>query len=224
MTRVIVFDVNETLLDVSALDWRFERVLGDAGAREQWFERVLRTAIAASFLHYDVDFAAVARGALEVVAGQRGVRLGDEDKAAILGGLRELPPFVDVQPALARLRDAGLRLAALTNSPSDTAQAQLANAGIAGYFEQCLSVDMAARLKPAPEVYRMAAERLGVATGEMLMVAAHDWDVAGAMSAGCRGAYVARGGKAYDPVFPAPDIVGADLSEVAERIVAGNGC
>jgi 2-haloacid dehalogenase len=98
-------------------------------------------------------------------------------------------------------------------------EAQLANAGLRNLFTQVLSADEVKRLKPAPEPYRMAAERLGVPTGDVRLVAAHDWDVAGALCAGCAAAFVARPGKVLDPLVPAPDIVGADLREVAKSIL-----
>jgi 2-haloacid dehalogenase len=93
------------------------------------------------------------------------------------------------------------------------------NSGLSGYFEQTLSADAVKRLKPAPEPYRMAAESLGVEVGEVRLVAAHGWDVAGAMRAGCAAAFVARPGKALFPTAPRPDVVGADLREVADGII-----
>ncbi len=86
-------------------------------------------------------------------------------------------------------------------------------------FEQVLSVDQAGRLKPHPTVYRMAAERLGVHTGSLRMVAAHNWDVTGAMRAGCAGAFVARPRMTLGPLDERPDVVGRDLEQVANRIL-----
>jgi 2-haloacid dehalogenase len=126
----------------------------------------------------------------------------------------------DVSEGLRRLREGGLRLAALTNSTSAVAQAQLANAGIAAAFERILSADDVRRLKPAPEPYRMAAERLGIEVGDVLLVAAHAWDVAGALRAGCRAAFVARPGMVLDPLAPPPELVVADLGELADRLLA----
>jgi 2-haloacid dehalogenase len=88
-----------------------------------------------------------------------------------------------------------------------------------GYFEQILSADTVKRLKPAPEPYRMAAESFGVEIGEIRLVAAHSWDVAGALRAGCAAAFVARPGMVLDPLVERPDVVGEDLREVADRIL-----
>jgi 2-haloacid dehalogenase len=133
--------------------------------------------------------------------------------------MRRLAAHPEVPAALERLRAGGLRLAALTNSTEEVARAQLEHAGIIGVFEQVLSADMVRRLKPAPEPYRLAAERLGVPVGEVRLIAAHAWDVAGAAAAGCATAFVARPGKVLDPLVEAPDVVGADLDEVADRIL-----
>ena len=66
----------------------------------------------------------------------------------------------------------------------------------------------------------MAAERLGVAIAEIRLVAAHAWDIAGAARAGCAAAFVARPGKVLDPLVERPEIIGADLAEVATAILA----
>jgi 2-haloacid dehalogenase len=220
MSRVIVFDVNETLLDLGALDPHFLRAFGDANVRGEWFGQVIELALAATASNAYFAFGVVADAALTMVASRRAVALSDKDRAAILGGLRAVPPHPDVRPALDRLAAARLRLATLTNSTPDAAEAQLSHAGLRDYFEQVLSVDRVRRLKPAPETYRLAASSLGVSLGEIRLVAAHGWDVAGALRAGCAAAFVSRPGRVLDPLAPRPDIVGPDLTAVAEQIIA----
>jgi 2-haloacid dehalogenase len=223
MPRVQVFDVNETLLDLAAMDPHFERVFGDAGARRSWFSQMIQSALVATITGAYSQFGALAMAALEMTAEQAGVELGDDDRQAIATQMRQLPAHPEVAGALRRLRDAGLRLAALTNSTEEVARAQLEHAGLIDLFDLVLSADTVRRLKPAPEPYRMAAERLGVAVGEVRLIAAHAWDVAGAARAGCATAFVARPGKVLDPLVKRPEIVGADLAEVADAILAVEG-
>jgi 2-haloacid dehalogenase len=219
MARVCVFDVNETLLDLGALDPHFERVYGDAGVRRSWFLQLLQSALVATVTGVYSDFGTIGAAALEMVAEREGVYLSEEDKQEILGGMRELPPHPEVAKSLERLREAGLRTATLTNSTREVAEAQMENSGLRGYFEQILSADAVKRLKPAPEPYMMAAEGLGVEIGQVRLVAAHSWDVAGALRAGCAAAFVARPGMVLDPLVERPDVVGVDLREVADRIL-----
>jgi 2-haloacid dehalogenase len=220
MRRVQVFDVNETLLDLAAMDPHFERVFGDAGVRRAWFNQMIQSALVATVTGAYSQFGAIGMAALEMTAQQAGAELADADREAILGQIRTLPAHPEVPGALERLRGAGLRLAALTNSTEQVARAQLEHAGLIDAFELVLSADTVRRLKPAPEPYRMAAERAGVAIGEVRLIAAHAWDVAGAVRAGCAAAFVARPGKVLDPLVERPDVVGADLAEVADRILA----
>jgi 2-haloacid dehalogenase len=219
MARICVFDVNETLLDLGALDPHFERIFGDAGVRRAWFGQLLQSALVATVTDAYSDFGKIGGAALEMTAERQGVILSDEDKRQILGGMRRLPPHPEVAESLSRLRDAGLRLATLTNSTQQVAEAQMDNSGLRGYFEQLLSADTVRRLKPAPEPYRMAAEALGVDVDQIRLVAAHAWDVAGALRADCAAAFVARPGMVLDPLVERPDVVGADLREVADRIL-----
>jgi 2-haloacid dehalogenase len=220
MARVCVFDVNETLLDLKALDPHFARVFGDVSVRQAWFGQMIQSALVATVTDAYADFGAIGGGALDMTAARRGIALSAADRAQLLGGMRTLPPHPEVPESLARLRRAGLRLAALTNSTASVAQAQLTHAGLTASFEQILSADMVRRLKPAPEPYRMAAERLGVAIDEIRLIAAHAWDIAGALRAGCAAAFVVRPGMVLDPLVGRPDIVGADMREVADQILA----
>ncbi len=220
MARIIVFDVNETLLDLAALDEGFGRVFGDVAARQEWFAQVLHTAFAVTAAGGYHQFGEIGAAALEMVAARRALLLEEAERAALLAPMLELPPHPEVPAALDRLQAAGLQLAALTNSAPDAAVSQLENAGIIDRFERVMSVDAARRLKPAPEVYLMAAAELGQGPENLRMVAAHDWDVAGAMKVGYAGAFVARPGMVLNPLHPAPDVVGADLAEVAAGILA----
>ena len=215
-----MFDVNETLLDLRVLDPEFARVFGDAGVRRQWFQQLLASAFVSVITGRYADFGTLGRGALDMVAERLGKRLSDDDRMAILGTMRRLPAHPEVRGALERLRGAGFRLATLTNSTLEVAETQIMHAGLRDLFEQVLSADAVKRLKPAPEPYGHAAARLGVRVGEVRLVAAHFWDVAGALAAGCAGAFVARPGQVLDPHAARPDVIGRDLDDIAGQVIA----
>lgn len=220
MSRVLIFDVNETMLDLRALDPHFERVFGDGGVRRQWFLQFVQNFLVTIVVGTYVDFGTIGRGALDMIAKRLGKTLTDEDRKQILGSIRELPPYPEVRGSLKRLKAAGFRLGTLTNSTKPVAEAQMQHAGLIELFEQILSADEVKRLKPAPEPYRMSADRFGVPINEVRLVAAHAWDIAGALRAGCKGAFVARPGMVLDPIHEPPDVVGRDLHEVADKIIA----
>jgi 2-haloacid dehalogenase len=223
MPHICVFDVNETLLDLRAMDLQFARVFGDASVRQAWFTQLLQNAFVATITGSYRDFGTLGAAALDMVAARRSVTVTPEEKQVLLSAMRQLPPHPETQGALERLRQAGLRLVTLTNSTAQVAEAQMAHADLSGYFEQIFSADTVQRLKPAPEPYRMVADRLGVAISDLRLIAAHAWDIAGALRAGCAAAFVARPGMVLDPLVERPDVVGADLREVAERILECEG-
>jgi 2-haloacid dehalogenase len=221
--RVLVFDVIETLLDLRALDPHFEAIFGDSAVRQQWFSQMLQSALVSTVTDTYRNFGQIGRAALQMTAQRHGIELSADQQQRILGGVRQLPAHHDVHDALSRLRQAGFRMAALTNSTAEVAEAQLAHAGVREFFEQALSADMAKRLKPAREAYHMAAQRPGVAPSDLRMIAAHAWDVTGAIRAGCAATLIARPNMVLDPAREQPDIVARDLREAAEQIVAHEG-
>ena len=216
---VLVFDVNETLLDLSGLDAPFQQVFGHAEARTEWFRQVLRSALVSTITGPYADFSAIGRTALQLVATRRGVELSAADRSTILDAMRRLPPHPEVVDSLERLQAAGFRMAALSNGTPDALHDQMVHADLDGFFDAILSADAVQRLKPAPEPYHMAAQQIDVEIETLCMVAAHAWDVTGALRAGASAAFVARPGKLLDPLGPAPNIVGPDLAQVAGRLI-----
>ena len=173
MEPVIAFDVNETLLDLTALDPLFERVFGDKSVRPLWFGQMLQLSFVGIITNDYVDFTTAQHAALRMVARRRDTELTDEDAKEIVGGMRMLPVHPEVRDALLRIREGGARTCSLTNSPLDVAGAQLEFAGIRDCFEEVISADEVKRLKPAPEPYRHAAERMSTDISNVRLVAAH---------------------------------------------------
>jgi 2-haloacid dehalogenase len=216
---VLAFDVNETLLDLSALDPMFEKAFGRAGVRPAWFLTMQGIWMTATITDAYLPFDKVADAALEITAAREAVTLARDARVAIVKGLESLPPYPEVDAALAEMRDAGVRLAALTNGTLRAARAQLKHAGLSRHFEQIMSVDEVKRYKPAPEPYLLAARRLKVKPAGLYMVAAHWWDLTGAAGAGLKTIFVKRPGKTMNPRGIKPDLQVADLAELARRFV-----
>lgn len=217
---VLAFDVNETLLDLAALDPLFTDLLGDAALRPQWFSTMLQLSFVGGLTGHYVDFSTAQRAALRMTAARAGRDLSAEAIEMVVDAMRRLPAHPDAPEALTRLRDGGFRVTALTNSVLDVARDQLANARLTDRFEAIFSADEAQSLKPAPAPYRMVAERCGVDVAEVCLIAAHAWDVSGAMAAGAQAAFVARGGAMPSPLGDQPGVIGRDLTEVADALLA----
>jgi 2-haloacid dehalogenase len=218
--RVIVCDVNETLLDVGALEPHFEQAFGDGRVLQDWFGTVVLYSEVATLAGPYSDFATIGGAALDMTAAARGVTLSPAGRSRILQSMLTLPPHPDVPDGLQTMRDAGLRLVTLTNSAPAAVQQQLANAGLATYFERSFSVDTVRRFKPAAEAYRSVADALDLPCERLRLVAAHAWDIVGALRTGCAAAFVARPGKVLYPLGPKPDITGPDFRNVARQVVA----
>ena len=219
MPTVIAFDVNETLLDLSALDEPFERTFGDAAMRQQWFALMLQVSFVGGLTDGYIDFSAAQHAAFLMLAERLGAEVTENDATAMVARMNSLPPHPEVAEALQMLRGTDLTVVAVTNSVASVAESQLANAGLRPLFDAVMSADSVGHLKPAREPYAAVAEAYGVEIAEVRLVAAHWWDVAGAMRAGCRAAFVARRTMPLCPAWPRPDIVEPDIAGVVRRIV-----
>jgi 2-haloacid dehalogenase len=127
---VLAFDVNETLLDLRALDDVFERVFADRALRPAWFQQMLQLSFVGGLTGQYVDFTTAQRGALLMLAGRMRRALTEQEVEEIVGGMRRVPPYPEAAEALSELREAGFRQVTLTNSPLDVVRDQLAFAGL----------------------------------------------------------------------------------------------
>ncbi|MFL5861272.1 MAG: haloacid dehalogenase type II [Solirubrobacteraceae bacterium] len=219
MTRVIALDVNETLLDLRALDAPLQELFGTPDLRTQWFGQMLQLSFVGGLTGEYVDFTSAQRAALHMVARSRGRPVSDAAVDRVVERMRSLPPHPEVPDALARLARTQLEVVALTNSVQEVAEAQLRNAGIDGHFGAIMSADAVRALKPAAAPYRAVAQRHDVGIEEVRLVAAHSWDVSGALAAGAKAAFVTRPGMVLSPLGPQPDIIEPDIAAAVDRII-----
>ena len=182
---VAVLDVNETLSDLEPLRDRFERVGAPPQLLETWFASTLRDGIALTASGAYAGFLDVGRAVLRTLLPAQQLRVPLEDAAdQIVAGFAELPVHSDVPEALRRLREAGVRVATLTNGSAASAAALLGRAGLSDLVELNLDVEAVGRWKPHPQPYLYACRTLDVSPGDAVLIAAHPWDVHGAKHGG----------------------------------------
>lgn len=216
---VLVFDVNETLLDLSPLRSDFQDIFGPEPPVGEWFARLLHGSLVSNTLDDYRPFGVIGVEALLMVAEKHGVELDESTATELVTALAALPAHPDVIPGLERLVDAGYRTVALTNGSTTAANAQIENAGLHPFIQRVISVDEVRRFKPSPVPYHHAAEVSGVEIEQTMLVAAHDWDVAGALAAGAQAAYVARKGSVWSLPSPMPEVVAPDIIGIADKLV-----
>lgn len=217
---LLLFDVNQTLLDLAPLQASIRTVLPGADSPKLWFSTMLHYSTVMTLAGRYASLPEIGAAALRMLAEGRGISLTEQQAAMAIAPITRLPAHPDVAPGLARLRDAGFRLAALSNSTSSGLRTQLAFAGLAELFDAQFSVEDVGLYKPHPTVYHRAASRMRIDADRAMLVAAHGWDVAGAGWAGLRTAFVKRAGQAPFPLADAPGLVVADIGELADRLIA----
>lgn len=218
---IIVFDVNETLLDIDTLAPLFARLFGDDKILREWFAQLVLYSQTMTLSGLYTPFGELGVGALQMTADIHQVTLTDDDINEFKQRMADMPAHPDAIPALTKLRTAGFRLVTLTNSASNASNTPLEKAGLNEFFEQSFSVETVEKFKPAPETYQMVAKEMSVAMSDLCLVACHLWNTIGAQAAGCQGAFVTRPYNAMLPAskVPTPDFMAADLVTLAEQII-----
>lgn len=218
---IIVFDVNETLLDITTLEPLFERLFSDRTVLREWFAQLVLYSQTMTLANLYTSFGDLGVGSLRMLASIHGVVVADSDIEELKNRMSSMPAHSDVVPALTRLRDAQFRLVTLTNSASSSSPTPLQRAGIDGFFEHSFSVEAVQKFKPAPQVYRQVAVAMDADPAQLCLVACHLWDTIGAQAQGWRGAFVTRPHNAMLPAtnVPVPDFIASDLNELADQLI-----
>ena len=218
---IIVFDVNETLLDLDAIRPFFDRVFSDPAAMRLWFAGLITYSEALTLAGVYVPFTDIGGAVLRMLAATRGITISADDSAELTDRFATMPPHPEVPAALRRLRHHGFRLFTLTDNTLAISGRQLERAGLIELFERRFSVDETVRRhKPAQEAYHSVAETLGAGPGDICLIACHTWDTIGASAAGWQSALILREGNAPLDVGPQPDYIGKDLDAIADQLIA----
>ncbi len=218
--ELIVFDVNETLLDLSPLKTKVNQVMGSDLAFDLWFSNLLHYSLVETVTGNYADFSSIAAVTFRMVAQKLEIEIDDDKITSTLEAIKSLPPHSDVIPALTGLEKAEFAMVALTNGNQDVAETQLANAKLDGFFKSIISVENVGRYKPHPDPYTFILEKMEISSANAILVAAHGWDIVGAKRAGMQTAFVERKEKSMYALGESPDFTGRTVLEVAEKLVA----
>jgi 2-haloacid dehalogenase len=217
---LIVFDVNETLLDLGTMEPTFQRIFGDKSAMRLWFANLILYSAALTVAGVYVPFTDIGSAVMKMLADTRGIRITDNDKTELTEKFSTMPPHPEVPAALRKLRNAGFRLFCLTDNLLEVQTRQLEHAGIVDLFERRFSADGVKHHKPSPQAYAYVEKELGVKPSQLCLIACHTWDAVGAVAAGRQGALIKRVGNDVLGVGPQPNIVGDDLNDIADQLIA----
>jgi 2-haloacid dehalogenase len=219
--KVLFFDVNETLLDLTPLKKKVGKALdGKENLVTLWFTTLLQYSLVTSASGQYEHFGNIGAATLTMVAANHNITISAEEaKLIVTPTIRNLQPHPEVKDALSQLKSDDYKLVAFTNSSIEGLKEQMKNAGLTSYFDKLLSVENAGKFKPFMESYNWAAHTMGIKPEESMMIAAHGWDVAGALWAGWRAAFVSRPGHRQFPLAPKTEIEAPDLQKIADLLM-----
>ena len=217
---LIVFDVNETLLDLKAMEPTFQRIFGEKSAMRLWFADLILYSAALTVAGCYVPFTDIGSAVMKMLADTRGIKIDEKDKEELTEKFSTMPPHPEVPAALRKLHNAGFRLFTLTDNLLEVQTRQLEHGGIVDLFERRFSADEVKHHKPSRAAYAHVEKELGVEPSQLCLVACHTWDTIGAVAAGWGAVLIKRADNDLLGVGPQPQIVGSDLNDVANQLIA----
>jgi 2-haloacid dehalogenase len=217
---LIVFDVNETLLDLETMEPIFERIFRERGAMRLWFANFIMYSAALTVAGCYVPFTEIGGAVMKMMADTKGIKITDADRKELTDKFSTMPPHAEVPAALRKLRGAGFRLFTLTDNLLEVQTRQLTNGGIVDLFERRFSADGVKHHKPSRQAYGYVETELGAKPSEFCLIACHTWDTLGAVAAGWEAALIKRPGNDVLGVGPQPHVVGDTLDDVANKLIA----
>lgn len=220
--KVLFFDVNETLLDLTQMKKQVGKELnGREDLLALWFTTMLQYSLVTTASGQYEHFGHIGAAALQMVAANNNIEISEtKARDVIVNALRGLPAHPEVKSALAKLKENGYKLVSFTNSSNEGVKKQFESADLTQYFDARLSVEDVGKFKPSRETYDWAARKMGIKPNEAMLVAAHGWDIAGALWAGWRGAFISRPGAQLFPLAPTPEINETNLERIATQLIS----
>lgn len=212
MPAAFIFDAYGTLFDVHSVQQHCETFWAGKGSQlsQLWRAKQLEYTWQRSLMRRYEPFSRVTREALEYACEALGLALDASRSNALMAQYLRLALFPDVREALSQLK--GHKLAILTNGSPDMIEPLVAQSGLS--FDAMLSVDALKVYKPAPEVYQLAVDRLGVAPAQVGFVSSNCWDALGAKSFGFEVNWINRSGAPVDRLGFKPDRILKGLSDL----------
>lgn len=188
-----VFDAYGTLFDVHSAVGKGGSALGDkaAAVSDLWRQKQLEYTWLRSLMRVHVDFRQVTADGLDYALASHGV----DDPALrdrLLALYDDLDAYPEVPATLARLKEAGLKTAILSNGAPAMLTAAVASAGLGAQLDALLSVEEVGIFKPDPRVYQLAVDRLKVAAPQICFLSSNAWDANGAAHFGFTVAWINR--------------------------------
>lgn len=214
--RIVVFDIIGTCFSLEKPQQQLKELGAPTRAVELWFAQALRDAFAFSHAGGYKPLKEILQAQLPRTLQSLEIELDSEQLARVTETLSELELQPKAKEAFEILIESGWKIVALTNGSKDSTHKLLERATVQKYFSEVYSCDAIAVTKPHPDVYRLIpTENLE----NVWMVAAHAWDIAGAIGVGMKTAFVSQLENSYLEVYPQPPIIVENLLQAAEQII-----
>ena len=216
--RLVIFDVNQTMFNLSEIEFRFMSVKLNPNLVNYWFTSILKEGFASSINKVFVDFFSIAKSELIKLSIIESRKLSNKEIKYVLEGFNRLKMNPTVKKSLSRIYKKGYTTVTLTNGSKNVTERMLEYNQCRHLVKKCFSIEDMKLWKPNKRIYKYVCNKMNCDLGESLMIASHSWDIYGAKTAGLKTGFIKNYEKVYPSYYTKPDYVGNDCLEIIKKI------
>lgn len=216
--KLVIFDVNETLFHFKEIEKRFLTIGLEKNMCSLWFSNILKEGFSLSCTNHFHPFRKISKTQLKGILQKSNIKNTNEKIKYILDGFNNLKAHKDVKKSFEILKKKKKILTTLTNGHSRVTKLLLKNNGLEKYIDKCFSVDDVKKWKPSAEPYLNVVNFFKLKKKEVIMIAAHSWDISGAKNAGLITGYISKFEGSFINYYKKPDFYGKNLEDLAKKI------
>ena len=216
--RLVIFDVNQTMFNLSEIEFRFKSIKLNPNSVNLWFTSILKEGFASSINNVFIDFFSIATSELVKLGLLENRKLANKEIKYILEGFNKLKINPSVRESLSRIYKKGYTAVTLTNGSKNVTEKMLEYNQCKHLVKKCFSIEDMKLWKPNKKIYKYVCNKMNCDPVESLMIASHSWDIYGAKTAGLKTGFIKNYEKVYPSYYTKPDYVGNNCLEIIKKI------
>ena len=215
--KLAIFDVNQTIFNLKEIEKRFQKKKIDPNLVDKWFNNVLKEGFSLSGTNSFFSFKDIAINELTRIIKKEKKNLKIVNY--LFDGFKNLNSNPEIKQSFIKLNQNNIKVVTLTNGPKENCLSLLRKNKLLDHIYKCFSIEEIKTWKPNPKAYLYVSGKLNINPKNIIMIAAHGWDIFGAKSAGMKTGYISNYEYFLNNYYPKPDFSASNSLALVDKII-----